>query len=396
MTELLAPAGDFEKLKIAFLYGADAVYVGGRNFSLRANATNFSLEDIEKATKYAHTIGKKIYVTCNIVFQDDDVTGLSEYLKYLESINVDGVIASDIVVVSLIKKLGLDLFVVLSTQASTLNEYSVRFWQNLGVKRIVLAREASMVDTKRIIDNTGIEVESFIHGAMCMSFSGRCVLSNKTTLRDANRGGCAQVCRWTFENKDKPEFTMMPKDLNMIEHIKEMMDVGVVSYKVEGRMRSIYYIATVISSYRKIFDLIKNDKLTDGDKRYYLDILNRCANRESKGQFWDKLPSENEQYFAGRKEVTNKDFLGVVKSYDDKSGEIVLEQRNHFKKGDVVEFFGPNMETFTYSVNTIYNKDGEVIDVANHPQMIVKLKVDRFLPENAMMRVKIFDKNDYL
>ncbi len=394
MFELLAPAGDFEKLKIAALYGADAVYVGGQNFSLRANAKNFSLDDLLNATKYMHDLNKKIYVTINIVFHEEDLNGLEEYLKYLAKIKVDGVIVSDIAVIKKINDLKLDLFIVLSTQASTLNNKAVKFWQNLGVKRIVLARESSKENIKKIIEETGIEVESFIHGSMCTSFSGKCILSNITTLRDANRGGCAQVCRWCFETENNVDFTMMPKDLNMVEHINEMMDIGVFSYKVEGRMRSIYYIATIINVYRNIFDLIISNNLTDALKKYYLNILNRCANRESKAQFFASNTDYTDQYFSDRMEVTNKDFLGVVQNTE--NDLLVVEQRNYFKKGDVVEFFGPNMEPITYTINKIHNEKNEIIDIANHPQMIVKLNCNIKLPKFTMMRLKVFDKSDYL
>ncbi len=396
MFELLAPAGDLERLKIAFLYGADAVYIGGQNFSLRANAKNFSLEQIKEGTEYAHKLGKKLYVTLNIVFHNEDFEGLETYLKYLEEIKVDGIIASDIAVIKLVQDLKLNLFVVLSTQASVLNEYSVKFWQSLGVKRIVLARETPKEEIKRIIDNTKIEVEAFVHGAMCVSFSGKCVMSNITTKRDANRGGCAQVCRWCFENKDKEEFTMTPKDLNMVVNIKEMMDLGIVSYKVEGRMRSIYYVATVIGTYRKIFDLAINNKLTKKEEAYHLDILNRCANRESKSQFFSKLPDVKDQYFQGREEKTNKDFLGIVLFYNEETKTVTIEQRNYFKKGDKLEFFGPNSEPFDYIVNNIYNEKNEEIEVANHPQMIIKLPLDQKVEPFTMIRAKMFDKKDYL
>ncbi len=393
--ELLAPAGDLEKLKFAFLYGADAVYIGGQNFSLRANAKNFSLEEIKEAVLYAHNLNKKAYITVNIVFHNEDLNGLEEYLIYLDKIKVDGIIVSDIVVIDLVNKLDLDLFMILSTQASTLNEYSALYYKNKGVKRIVLAREASKEDIKRIIDNTKIETEVFIHGAMCMSFSGKCILSNVTTLRDANRGGCAQVCRWNFDTEG-PEFTMMPKDLNMINHIKEMMDLGVISYKVEGRMRSIYYVATIISVYRQVFDLIINNKLTKGLENYYLNVLNRCANRETKPQFFKSFPNHEDQYFSGRNEVTNKDFLGIVLDYNKDTKEVTLEQRNYFKPGTEVEFFGPNMETFSYTINTIYNEKNEIITVANHPRMIVKFTINKELEKDSIMRLKVIDKNDYL
>ena len=309
MPELLAPAGDFEKLEFAYLYGADAVYFGGQNFSLRANAKNFSLEDMKKATEYAHSLGKKVYVTVNIVFHDSDFDGLDDYLKYLDSIDIDGIIASDIAVIKRVQELKLHFSVTLSTQASLLNTRAVKFWKNLGVTRVVLAREASCEEIKKVKD-TGIEVETFIHGAMCTSFSGKCVLSNYMTLRDSNRGGCAQVCRWNFTVENNPDLTITPKDLNMIPFIEEEIDMGIDSFKIEGRMRSIYYVATVIDCYRRMIDAAQNNTLTPGLERYYLNILNRCANRESTPQFYDKLPGVNEQYFNGREEISNQDLLG--------------------------------------------------------------------------------------
>lgn len=262
MIELLAPAGDFERLKFAFLYGADAVYFGGQNYSLRANAKNFDLDDIKKATEYAHSLNKKVYVTVNIVFHNENLDGLKDYLLYLENVNVDGIIASDIVVLKMIKDLKLKTKVILSTQASTLNSFTAEFYKDFGVDQIVLAREALTNDIKAIKGKTGLELECFVHGAMCMSISGKCILSSFMTGRDSNRGGCAQICRWVFNEGIAP-FTMTPKDLNMIENIKEMIDLGVTTFKVEGRMRSIYYISTVILCYRKIIDKILNNNLTE-------------------------------------------------------------------------------------------------------------------------------------
>ena len=395
MPELLAPAGDFEKLVFAYLYGADAVYFGGQNFSLRANAKNFSLEDMKKATEYAHSLDKKVYVTVNIVFHDSDFDGLDDYLKYLDSINIDGIIASDIAVIKRVQELKLHFSVTLSTQASLLNTRAVKFWKNLGVTRVVLAREASREEIKKVKD-TGIEVETFIHGAMCTSFSGKCVLSNYMTLRDSNRGGCAQVCRWNFTVENNPDLTITPKDLNMIPFIKEEIDMGIDSFKIEGRMRSIYYVATVIDCYRRMIDAAQNNTLTPGLERYYLNILNRCANRESTPQFYDKLPGVNEQYFNGREEVSNQDFLGLVVDYDEKNNMAIVESRNYFKVGDVVEFFGPNMETFTYKINTIYNDLDEKIEVSRHPKTLVKLPMPQILEKNSMMRLKVFDKSEFI
>lgn len=397
MIELLSPAGDFEKLKYAFLYGADACYIGGTSFSLRANAKNFSKEDIKNAVIYAHNLGKRIYVTVNIVFHDEDICGLEEYLKYLDSVNVDGIIASDILVMELVKKLNLKLELHISTQASITNYEAALFYKEMSAKRLVLARECSKEDIKRIKEETKLDLECFIHGAMCTSISGKCILSNYCTLRDSNRGGCAQICRWTFDYLDKDTkslvtnepFSITPKDLNMVPFIEQMISIGVNSFKIEGRMRSIYYIATVILIYRRLIDKIRNNSLTNAYTNYCLNVLNRCANRESTPQFFDKLPTEDEQYFLGREEVSNQDFLGIVKDYQD--GIITLEQRNYFKTGDVVQFFGPNIETFNYQIPEIYNEDNELIEVANHPRMIVKFKCPNKVSSCDLMRIKVFD-----
>ena len=395
--ELLAPAGDLQRLKMAYLYGADACYIGGREFSLRANAKNFSIEEIKEACEFAHKLNKKVYVTVNIVFHNANLEGLEEYLKKLDECGIDAIIASDIIVLITAKKLNVSYEVHLSTQASTLNYGQGLYYKNLGVTRLVLAREASKYDIKRIKDETGLELECFIHGAMCTSISGKCILSNYCTNRDSNRGGCAQICRWVFDtDKLNKPFSITPKDLNMVPFIKDMIEIGVNSFKVEGRMRSIYYVATVINVYRRIIDKVLAGTLTNNECKYYLDILNRCANRDSTPQFFDKMPTNKEQYFLGREEVSNQDFLGIVLDYDEDTKIATIEQRNYFKIGDVVEFFGPNLETYTYEVNTILNENDEKIDIARHPRMIVKLKVDVKLEKYDMMRIKVFDKNDYL
>ncbi len=387
--ELLAPAGDLEKLKIAFLYGADAVYIGGDRYSLRANAKNFNLNEIKEAVLYAHNLNKKVYVTVNIILHNEDIDGLKEYLINLSHIGVDAIIASDLYILDLIKNEKINLEVHLSTQASILNEYSAKFYQEYNVKRIVLAREAIKEDIKKIKETTNLELECFIHGAMCTSMSGRCIMSNVLTNRDANRGGCAQVCRWTFETSEKELFSMSSKDLNLISYMKDMIEVGVNSFKIEGRMRGIYYIATVILCYRKMIDKLLNNTLTINDIKYYLKVLNRCANRESQPQFFQKLPDENDQYYIGRKEESNQDFLGLVIDYDDVNKIATIEERNLFKKGDYVEFFGPKMETFSYQINTIYDVDNNIIECANHPRMIIKLPVNNKLKKNDMMRIMI-------
>ena len=397
MIELLAPAGDLERLKFAFMYGADAVYIGGQNYSLRANAKNFSIEDIKEGVEYAHSLNKKVYVTVNIVFHEDDLTGIKEYLLKLDEIGVDAIIVSDLAIMKLHKELNLKLELHISTQSSVLNHEAVKFYQSLGAKRIVLAREASKNDIKTIKDETGSDLECFIHGAMCTSTSGRCVLSNYATLRDSNRGGCVQVCRFIFDinSSDKP-FSITPKDLNMVVNIPEMIKIGVNSFKVEGRMRSIYYIATVIKTYREIIDKTLNNSLDDAYIKYYQAILNRCANRDSAPQFFDKKPTKDEQYYLDRQEVSNQDFLGLIIDYNEETKEVTIEERNFFESGVRVEFFGPNLDTTEFILPTIYDEENNEVDAARHPRGIYKFKCDIPLCKYAMMRLKTIDIRDFL
>ncbi len=395
--ELLAPAGNLEKLKFAFLYGADACYIGGRNYSLRANAKNFSIEEIQEAVKYAHNLNKKVYVTVNIVFHNEDIKGVKEYLIALSEAKVDAIIVSDPLIIDIINDNNINLKVHISTQASTLNYEAVSFWKSQGVERVVLAREMSKNEIKEIIDKTGMEIETFVHGAMCSSYSGRCVLSNYFTKRDANRGGCAQICRWEFPLYDKnnnkieseTKFTASSKDLMMLTKVKEMIEIGIVSLKVEGRMRSNYYVATVINTYRNLIDDYYENKLTEEKVEYYQKILDRVANREATIQFWDKLPTVNEQYYLGRNEVSNQDFLGIVKDYDETTSMVTITERNYFQTGDEVEIFGPNIKPFSFKMPDIYNKDGEKVNIGRHPEEILKFKLDKKVYPNDMIRIKI-------
>ena len=393
LLELLAPAGSKEKMEFAFLYGADAIYFAGQEFGLRANAKNFTREEMKETVEYAHSMNKKCYVTVNIVFHNEDLKGIKDYLLFLDEIHVDAILASDINVMMLHKELNLNMELHISTQASTLNPEAALFYKSLGAKRVVLAREASRYDIKSIKDATGLDIECFAHGAMCTSISGRCVMSNYATNRDSNRGGCVQLCRWTFEylkddNKltDIP-FSMTPKDLNMISFIEDMIENGVNSFKIEGRMRSIYYVSTVILIYRRIIDKIKNNTLDEEYKKYALKVLNRVANRESSPQFYDKLPTKDEQYYLGRDEASNQDFLGLV--LGSKDGLVEIEERNTFKVGDEVEFFGPTFETFSCVIENIYDENMNEIEKAVHPKEKLYIKVGKDLPRYSMMRVKI-------
>ena len=392
--ELLSPAGSLEKLKIALLYGADAVYFGGREYSLRANAKNLSIEEIKEACEYAHMLGKKVYVTVNIVFHNEDVDGLKDYLFKLKECGVDAIIISDPLVLSIVHENNIDIPVHISTQYSNVNYEAVSFWKDMGATRVVLGRETSKEEIKTIIDKTGLDIEIFNHGAMCSSYSGRCVLSNYFTNRDANRGGCAQICRWTFdmvkdgEKIDNPvKFTMCSKDLCMIRHIPEIIDIGVCSLKVEGRMRSIYYIATVISTYRKAIDDYYSGVLTNEKMEYYIKILNRVANRDSCPQFFSRFPDKEEQYFLGREEVSNQDYLGLVEKYED--GYAYIRVKNYFKSGEEVEIISPYRDTISFVVPTIYSEDGEVLECARHPEEIVKFKLDKEVSSLDMMRIMV-------
>ena len=297
--ELLSPAGDLERLKIACLYGADAIYIGGREYSLRANATNFSIEEIKEACDFAHNLGKKVYLTLNIVFHNEDIEGVYDYIKEVVEAGIDAFIVSDLFIVNYIKK-NFDVEVHLSTQASTSNLYSVKYLKDEGIDRVVLAREVNLHDIKKIIDETGIDIECFIHGAMCTFYSGRCVLSNYFTNRDSNRGGCAQVCRFDFNIDDDPNFSIAVKDLNMSYLIKDMIEAGVASLKVEGRMRSPFYLATVLSSYRRIIDSYYDGTLNDEIIKKENIILSRVSNRENSTHFYDHEANETDQYYNGR------------------------------------------------------------------------------------------------
>ena len=391
--ELLAPAGDLERLKIALKYGADAVYVGGPLLNLRANATNFTLDELNEGIDYAHKLNKKVYVTVNIILHNNESKEVDEYLKKLKEINVDAIIVSDPAVIRIAKKY--DIEVHLSTQQSTLNYEAVKFFKKQGVTRVVLARECSKEDIELIKNNVDIEIETFIHGAMCAGYSGRCVMSNVLTNRDANRGGCSQICRWDFDLLDQDKnliigdkpFTFCSKDLSMLEYIDEMIKLGITSFKIEGRMRSQYYIATVVSVYRKIID---NYYHTIKDKEYnkYERILRNCANRDSIVQFYNGIYDNTCSYYNGREEVSNQDFLGIVLDYDNDKKMAIIEERNYFKKGDVVEMFGPNHDIITFTIDEIFNEDGDIIEVVRHPREIIKINIDYKLDKDDMIKIK--------
>lgn len=392
--EILAPAGDLKKLKIALQYGADAVYLGGTEYGLRANNINFTIDEIKTACLLAHKQKAKVYVVINIIFHNEDLENIEKYLQDLEKAKVDAVIISDPFLIDLIKQKASKLDIFLSTQQSTLNYEAALFWEKQGVKRIILGREASKKDIKQIIKKTSLEVEVFVHGAMCSAYSGRCVLSNYLTNRDSNRGGCSQICRWNFllhnQNNNlskKVDFSLAPKDLSLINYLPELIKMGVKSFKIEGRMRSEYYLATIVHVYRQAVEkALNNNRKID---KFNLKVLERCANREVKEQFYKTKPNKDTQYYLGREEKSNQDFLGIVLDYDKKNKEVVLEQRNFFKVGDEVEFFGPNLKCYKTKIKYIKNEKHEKIDAARHPQEIIRLPIPISLEKNDMMRTRI-------
>lgn len=399
--ELLAPAGDLERLKVALSYGADAVYFGGTMFGLRANAINFSIDDIIEGTNYAHKLNKKVYVTVNIVLHNKEIEGLLEYLKKLEEIGVDGIIVCDPYIVELAHQ-NTKLNICISTQESTLNYEAVKFWQKEGVKRIVLGREATKEDIIQIKKEVpDMEIECFIHGAMCASYSGRCVLSNYFTGRDANRGGCAQICRWTFDLLDEnkkiikcpKKFTFQTKDLTMLKYIPEMIDIGIDSFKIEGRMRSIYYIASVVSTYRKVIDEYCNNKEKYEYNLEYEKTLSSVANRDSITQFFNGINNETLQYYNERKEISNQEFVAVVLDYNKETKLAKMEQRNNFKVNDKIEIFGPENKNVKLTVKEMYDENMQKITVAPHPQQIIYVKIDEEVYKNNLVR-KLLDKEE--
>ena len=386
--ELLSPAGDLERLKVTLLYGADAVYIGGEKYSLRANATNFSIDEIKEGCSFAHKLGKKVFLTLNIVMHNEDLVGLEEYIKEVVEAGIDAFIVSDPCIISYIVDNYPNVEAHLSTQNSTSNYEAVKFFKEEGVKRVVLARELNKEQIKEIIDKTGVDIEVFIHGAMCTCYSGRCALSNYVTNRDANRGGCAQVCRFSFTTDEEKDFTFATTDLNMAEYIKELIDIGVASLKVEGRMRSLYYLATVIGTYRELIDDIYANSLTDEKMKDYQERLDRVANRKTTTHFFKKFADNTDQYYTGRQEISNQDYLGQVIEYKDNL--IKFYERNYFEVGDKVEVFTPNHDRIEFVVDELLAEDKNSVDVARHPDNIYYLgiKTDIEIPEYSMIKIE--------
>lgn len=392
MIELLAPAGNLEKLKIAILYGADAVYIGGKQFSLRARASNFGLKEIEEACIFAKEHNKKIYVTMNIVPHSEDFDGLEEYVINLENYGVTGLIVTSFAYLEKIRKVAKKIEVHLSTQFSASNSDTLNLIEGLGFNRAVLAREVSLKQIEKITKKTKIDLEVFIHGGMCVAYSGRCMLSNHMTNRDANRGGCAHSCRWNYTLFDEEDsltedeyLNMGSKDLMAIKAIPKLIDLGVKSLKIEGRMKSLYYIATVVRTYRMLIDEYLETKEIK-DFNFYLSEIEKAENRLSATGFLFNRVGPNEQLYDRRSETPTKEFLAIVLDYDEQTQLATLEQRNYFEKGEIVELFGPKLKNTDFKIETIYDENMQELDVARHPLQIIKTYIPFKLKTNDMMR----------
>lgn len=369
--ELLAPAGDLEKLKVALLYGADAVYIGGTEFSLRARASKFTLEMIEEGVRFAHQLRKKIYITTNIIPYNEDLGGLEEYLKKLEAIGVDAIICSSpYIIATALKTTRLEVH--LSTQQSVLNSVYLNHWFDQGISRVVLGREASLEEIKQIESKSKAELEVFIHGGMCVSYSGKCTLSNTMAARDANRGGCAHSCRWRYALWEKDQllsdgfdFHIASKDLQTLRQIPELIEMKVASLKIEGRMKSIHYIAIVVSTYRQLIDDYYRKQMEPFE--YYESRIAKAENRDTSSGLLLGKATIDQQLYQSRSEYPNKEFVGIVKSYDSNKQLLEIEQRNYFQVGDTIEVISPRKETQIFEVKSMKNSLNEVLTVARHP-----------------------------
>ncbi|MFY9296031.1 MAG: U32 family peptidase [Caldicoprobacterales bacterium] len=405
--ELLAPAGNLEKLKVAFAYGADAVYMSGKQFGLRAFAGNFENDEIRKAIQYAHSIGKKVYITMNIFAHNDDFKGIQEYMEFLSEIEVDAVIISDPGILSLARKIMPNIPIHMSTQANNTNWYSANFWHEQGVRRIILARELSLKEILEIRQNTPktLELETFVHGAMCISYSGRCLLSNVFTGRDANRGECAHPCRWKYsivEEKrpgeyypvfedERGTYIMNSKDLCMIEYIPELINAGINGFKIEGRMKSSYYVATVVQAYRKEIDSYFSDPEGYNMDPDSLEEIKKASHRPFTTGFYFRKPTAQDHQYLDSHYIRQYNFVGMVRGYDREQGLVEVEQRNYFEVGDQLEIMVPGEGYIEYKVNTLLDENRQPILKAPHPQQTVYLPLDREIKPYSIMRKKIIE-----
>lgn len=398
--ELLAPAGNMEKLKMALLYGADAVYLGGKAFGLRAFGGNFTNEELQEAVNFAHKLGKKIYVTVNIFPHNSDIAKLPAYLTFLNEIKVDAILVADLGVFTLAKEYAPDVELHISTQANNTNWAAVNAWEELGASRVVLAREMSLEEIKEIREKCSVELEMFVHGAMCISYSGRCLMSNYLTGRDANRGSCAQPCRWNYalvEEKrpgqyfpvledERGTYIFNSKDMCLLPYLPDVIASGVDSLKIEGRMKSVHYAASVVKAYREAIDSYFAAPEQFEVKKEWVEELDKVSHRAYTTGFYYGRPTEKDQIYGTSSYTQTSDFVGLVLDYDEKTGFAMVEQRNNMKVGQEIEIFQPHLAGYRQILQEMYNDEGEAIQVAPHPQQIVKIRMDRPVEPYGILR----------
>ncbi len=398
--ELLAPAGNMEKLKVALLYGADAVYLGGKAYGLRAFGGNFTNEEIKEAVEFAHSLGKKVYVTVNIFPHNEDLARLPEYLKYLEDVAVDAVLVADMGVFFMARKYAPGLPVHISTQANNTNWAAVNAWKELGASRVVLAREMSLKEIREIREKCDVELEMFVHGAMCISYSGRCLMSNYMAGRDANRGSCAQPCRWKYalveEKRPGQYFPVMEdergtyifnsKDMCLLPYLPDIIKSGVESLKIEGRMKSVHYAASIVKAYRMAIDSYFENPEEFTVKQEWLEELDKVSHRAYTTGFYYGRPTEKDQIYGTSSYLQSSDFVGFVRAYDEESGYAVVEQRNNMKLGQEIEVFQPSQPLFRQKLTDMRDEEGNSISVAPHPQQIIKIRMEQPVEPYTILR----------
>lgn len=408
--ELLAPAGDRERLETAIKFGADAVYLAGNNFGLRKNAKNFDNNELRDAVNYAHQHKVRVHITMNIVPHDQDLEGIVEYIKELEDIGVDALIISDPGIFQIAKdNCNIDLHI--STQASVTNSATINFWYSMGAKRVILARELSLEEILQIRKNVpkDLEIECFIHGAMCISYSGRCLLSNYMTGRDSNRGDCAHACRWKYsiqeekrpgeyypiEEDENGTFIMNSKDLCLLEDIDKLIEAGINSFKIEGRMKTVFYVATVIRSYRQAIDEYYEGTFNSSVAEKYVNEIKKASHRYfTKGFLYGK-PNSEAQIYENSSYIRNYDFVGLVLDYDKDKKIATIEQRNRFFLNDEVEIFGNSRDFYTLVIDNMKNLKNEDVEVANKAKEILLVNIDLPLEKGDILR-KAIEKNSPL
>lgn len=408
--ELLAPAGDLQKLKYALVYGADAVYLGGEIFGLRASAKNFSFEEIKEGVEFAHDMGKKVYITLNIIPHNEDLAQLEAYINSIKDLGIDAVILSDPGTLMYVKEYAPNMEIHLSTQANNTNFMSAKFWHQQGISRVILARELSFAEIKEISEKTPdtLETEAFVHGAMCISYSGRCLISNYMTNRDANKGECSHPCRWDYvlvEKKrpgeyypvvedEKGTYFFNSKDLCLIEHIPELIGAGLTSLKIEGRMKSLYYVANVVRVYREAIDSYYENPDNFQFKEAWVHEIKKASHRKFTTGFSIEKPGGDEQLYGTSAYTRSYDFCAIVVDYDAETKLATVEQRNRMFVGEEIEIMGPNYYSDQFVISEMFNDKGEAIEVAPHAQQIIKMKMDKPVEKYFILRKKSEDVHE--